>query len=91
MTGNAAGGNGAGVADVDHVEGIHEDCHRVFRCSPCQMKRKRAEDLIVVSIAGYSINSILYQRGIYPPESFSASEKYGLRMVIAIGSPLPPT
>ncbi|CEO95551.1 HORMA domain-containing protein [Plasmodiophora brassicae] len=37
---------------------------------------------IVTEFFGYSINSILYQRGIYPPESFSASEKYGLRMLV---------
>ena len=27
--------------------------------------------------------SILYQRGIYPPESFSRSEKYGLAMMVS--------
>lgn len=33
-------------------------------------------------IAGYSINSILYQRGIYPPETFKRVNKYGLAMLI---------
>eukprot|EP00474_Spongospora_subterranea_P009090 CRZ09548.1 hypothetical protein [Spongospora subterranea] len=37
---------------------------------------------IVTEFFGFSINTILYQRGIYPPESFSASEKYGLRMLV---------
>ncbi|XP_043552587.1 mitotic spindle assembly checkpoint protein MAD2A isoform X1 [Chiloscyllium plagiosum] len=30
----------------------------------------------------YGINSILYQRGIYPPESFSRVQKYGLTMLV---------
>jgi len=37
---------------------------------------------IVAEFFGYSINSILYQRGIYPPESFSKVTKYGLPMMI---------
>ena len=32
--------------------------------------------------AGYSINSILYQRGIYPPETFRRVNKYGLTMLV---------
>lgn len=36
---------------------------------------------LTAKLAGFSINSILYQRGIYPPESFDVSQKYGLRMV----------
>lgn len=30
----------------------------------------------------YSINSILYQRGIYPPETFRRMSKYGLTMLV---------
>jgi len=37
---------------------------------------------IVTEFFGYSINSILYQRGIYPPESFSRVKKYGLAMLV---------
>ena len=37
---------------------------------------------IVTEFFGYSINSILYQRGIYPPESFTSVRKYGLPMMI---------
>lgn len=33
-------------------------------------------------LAGYSINSILYQRGIYPPETFRRVNKYGLTMLV---------
>ncbi|KAL9650820.1 hypothetical protein ABK040_001870 [Willaertia magna] len=37
---------------------------------------------IVAEFFGYSINSILYQRGIYPPESFTKVSKYGLPMMV---------
>ena len=32
----------------------------------------------------YAVNSILYQRGIYPPEDFKAVKKYGLNMLVTI-------
>ena len=38
---------------------------------------------IVTEFFGYSINSILYQRGIYPPESFSRVSEYGLTMLVS--------
>ena len=34
--------------------------------------------LHLVSITVYGINSILYQRGIYPPETFEPAEHFGL-------------
>jgi hypothetical protein len=34
------------------------------------------------SLQGYGINSILYQRGIYPPDEFKVVKKYGLNMLI---------
>jgi len=37
---------------------------------------------IVSEFFGYAINSILYQRGIYPPETFKRVNKYGLAMLI---------
>lgn len=37
---------------------------------------------IVTEFFGYSINSILYQRGIYPPESFKRVSKYGLAILV---------
>ncbi|CAK4243776.1 unnamed protein product [Aphanomyces euteiches] len=37
---------------------------------------------IVTEFFGFSINNILYQRGIYPPESFTRVSKYGLAMVV---------
>jgi len=30
----------------------------------------------------YGINSILYQRGIYPPESFTRVQEYGLTILV---------
>uniref|UniRef100_M4C3C3 HORMA domain-containing protein n=1 Tax=Hyaloperonospora arabidopsidis (strain Emoy2) TaxID=559515 RepID=M4C3C3_HYAAE len=37
---------------------------------------------IVTEFFSYSINTILYQRGIYPAESFKQTEKYGLNMLV---------
>ena len=36
---------------------------------------------IVTEFFGYGINSILYQRGIYPPEQFQRAKKYGLTLL----------
>lgn len=38
---------------------------------------------MVTEFFGYSINSILFQRGIYDPEKFTTIKKYGLRMQVA--------
>lgn len=32
----------------------------------------------VAEFFGFAVNSILYQRGVYPPESFTTVAKYGL-------------
>ena len=61
--------------------------------------RRRADDIMAdgatstISLRGsvdlvqeffeYAINSILYQRGIYPPEEFRRVAKYGLSMMVA--------
>ena len=37
---------------------------------------------IVTEFFGYAVNSILYQRGIYPPETFRRVSKYGLTMLV---------
>lgn len=37
---------------------------------------------IVTEFFGYAVNSILYQRGIYPPESFTSVAKYGLSLLV---------
>ncbi|GAA5962479.1 hypothetical protein JCM3765_004311 [Sporobolomyces pararoseus] len=50
-------------------------------------KRKQSQTLslkgstkIVTEFFEYSVNSILYQRGIYPPEDFKQVKKYGLTL-----------
>ncbi|RKO97693.1 hypothetical protein CXG81DRAFT_9809 [Caulochytrium protostelioides] len=35
---------------------------------------------LVTEFFDYSINSILFQRGLYPPEDFKSEKKYGLNM-----------
>ena len=37
---------------------------------------------IVTEFFGYAVNSILYQRGIYSPETFERKQKYGLGMLV---------
>lgn len=37
---------------------------------------------IVKEFFNYSVNSILYQRGIYAPESFNRVKNYGLTMMV---------
>mmetsp|Transcript_4438 Transcript_4438/g.10293 ORF Transcript_4438/g.10293 Transcript_4438/m.10293 type:complete len:212 (+) Transcript_4438:65-700(+) len=36
----------------------------------------------IVEFFGYAINSILYQRGVYPPENFTPVQKYGLSILV---------
>ncbi|KAA0154128.1 hypothetical protein FNF29_02748 [Cafeteria roenbergensis] len=38
---------------------------------------------IVTEFFGFAINSILFQRGIYPPETFDKVAKYGLPMLVS--------
>ena len=42
----------------------------------------RGSTAIVTEFFGYAVNSILYQRGIYPPETFERKQKYGLGMLV---------
>eukprot|EP00727_Mastigamoeba_balamuthi_P006470 m51a1_g2443 Mitotic spindle assembly checkpoint protein MAD2 (200) ;mRNA; r:867823-868666 len=43
---------------------------------------------IVSEFFAYSINSILYQRGVYPPEDFKRVEHYGLTMLVTTDNEL---
>ena len=43
---------------------------------------RQGSTAIVTDFFGYAVNSILYQRGIYPPESFERKQKYGLGMLV---------
>merc|ERR1711953_1440172 len=38
---------------------------------------------MVSEFFNYGINSILYQRGIYPPESFTRKQEYGLTILVS--------
>lgn len=39
---------------------------------------------LVSEFFDFGINTILFQRGVYPPEDFSAVKKYGLTMMVSI-------
>ncbi|KAF2753369.1 HORMA domain-containing protein [Pseudovirgaria hyperparasitica] len=43
----------------------------------------RGSSKIVSEFFEYSINTILFQRGVYPAEDFSAVKKYGLTMMVS--------
>lgn len=42
----------------------------------------RGSTEIVTEFFEYSVNNILYQRGVYPPETFKRVQKYGLTLMI---------
>ncbi|XP_009886202.1 PREDICTED: mitotic spindle assembly checkpoint protein MAD2A [Charadrius vociferus] len=44
--------------------------------------RKKISNSSGLASAAYGINSILYQRGIYPPETFTRVQKYGLTLLV---------
>jgi mitotic spindle assembly checkpoint protein MAD2 len=43
----------------------------------------RGSSITIAEFFEYSIHSILYQRGIYPPEDFITVKKYGLNLLIS--------
>ncbi|KAJ3010870.1 Mitotic spindle checkpoint component mad2 [Thoreauomyces humboldtii] len=43
----------------------------------------RGSAQIVIEFFNYGINSILFQRGLYPPEDFKISKKYGLNLLVS--------
>jgi len=43
----------------------------------------RGSAAIVSEFFNYGVNSILYQRGIYPPESFTRKQEYGLTLLVS--------
>ncbi|KWU42145.1 HORMA domain protein [Rhodotorula sp. JG-1b] len=58
-------------------------------------KRKQSQTLslkgstrIVTEFFEYSVNSILYQRGVYPPEDFKQVKKYGLTLFTSVDEAL---
>ncbi|KJY01724.1 putative mitotic spindle checkpoint component mad2 protein [Zymoseptoria brevis] len=44
----------------------------------------RGSSKLVTEFFEYSINTILFQRGVYPAEDFSAVKKYGLNMMVSL-------
>merc|ERR1740117_2883722 len=57
--------------------------------TPCRLPAKAADVITlrgstdtVVEFFGFAINSILYQRGVYPAESFAQVTKYGLKILV---------
>lgn len=42
----------------------------------------------VTEFFGFAVNNILYQRAIYPPDSFAQVSKYGLPMMVTTDDPL---
>merc|ERR1719251_518149 len=43
----------------------------------------RGSAAIVSEFFNFGVNSILYQRGIYPPETFSRKQEYGLTLLVS--------
>jgi hypothetical protein len=43
---------------------------------------------IVKEFFHYSVNSILYQRGVYPPDSFKRMNAYNLSMMVTVNEAL---
>lgn len=52
-------------------------CARLI-CLPCN-----ASTNLVAMSRSHPPNSILYQRGLYPPEDFKMVKKYGLNMLVS--------
>jgi mitotic spindle assembly checkpoint protein MAD2 len=46
------------------------------------IKKKSFLSNFFLYILAFGINSILYQRGIYPPETFTRVQKYGLTLLV---------
>ena len=45
--------------------------------------RQFVSDMILTRVEDYSINSILFQRALYPPEDFKVVKKYGLNILVS--------
>jgi mitotic spindle assembly checkpoint protein MAD2 len=43
----------------------------------------RGSVVTVAEFFGFAVNAILYQRGVYPPESFATVSKYGMPLMIS--------
>ncbi|RDW67349.1 spindle checkpoint protein MAD2 [Aspergillus mulundensis] len=59
------------------IKGERSSVPRIFKDSQAIGSSK-----LVAEFFEYSINSILFQRGVYPPEDFTTVKKYGLNMLV---------
>merc|ERR1711953_993999 len=56
--------------------------HKMSQATKSQVTLKGSAQM-VSEFFNYGINSILYQRGIYPPESFTRKQEYGLTILVS--------
>ncbi|KAK9240380.1 DNA-binding protein [Lipomyces kononenkoae] len=62
-----------------------QDQHEPAKAAPTRSKLQlKGSSKVVAEFFEYSINSILFQRGIYPPEDFQVVKKYGLNMLLTV-------
>ncbi|KAK9365240.1 DNA-binding protein [Lipomyces kononenkoae] len=62
-----------------------QDQNASSKAAPTRSKLQlKGSSKIVAEFFEYSINSILFQRGIYPPEDFQVVKKYGLNMLLTV-------
>lgn len=36
-----------------------------------------------INVSDFAINSVLFQRGLYPPETFKAEQQYGITLLLS--------
>jgi len=66
---------------------------RTYTMSEVAVKSKNSITLkgsaqMIQEFFHYGINSILYQRGIYPSDSFAREKKYGMTLLVSTDSKL---
>jgi len=55
---------------------------RLATTSPATTITLKGSTALVTEFFHYAVNSVLFQRGIYPPETFTRVSKYGLTMLV---------
>lgn len=55
---------------------------RLATTSPATTITLKGSTALVTEFFHYAVNSVLFQRGIYPPETFTRVAKYGLTMLV---------
>lgn len=55
---------------------------RLATTSPATTIMLKGSTALVTEFFHYAVNSVLFQRGIYPPETFTRVAKYGLTMLV---------